>query len=105
MSPTTKVRLIGLFAFGVAVGGTVYNWYSALSQGVYWPMVSFLFPFFACLGLSVMLYPMSKAEALAKYGSEQLAWRHMPLGQKTLVLLGVALGALQWALFSGHISL
>ena len=105
MSPTTKVKLIGLLILGVGVGGTAYNWYSVLSQGVYWQKASFVFPFFACLGLSLMLYPISKAESLAKYGSEQMPWKHMPFGQKTLILLGVVLGALQWALFSGHISI
>ena len=105
MSPNTKVRLIGLLMLVVGLGGAAYNWYSVLTQGLYWKKASFIFPFFACLGLSLILYPLSKAESLAKYGSEQIPWKHIPIGQKFLVLLGVALGALQWALFAGHISL
>jgi hypothetical protein len=51
----------------------------------------------------MMIYPMSKAESLAMYGFEQMPWKYIPIGQKLLIVLGVLLGALQWALFSGHI--
>jgi hypothetical protein len=105
MSPNMKVRLIGLMVLVLGIGGTAYNWYSVLTQSLYWRKASFLFPFFACLGLSLVLYPLSKDESLAKYGSEQIPWEHIPRGQKFLVLLVVVLGALQWALFAGHISL
>jgi len=105
MSPNTKVRLIGLLLFSIGVGGAAYNWYSVLSNHLYWQKASFLFPLFACLGLSLVLYPMSKADSLAKYGSEQVPWKYIPAGQKLLILVGLMLGALQWALFAGHLSI
>ena len=103
LEPRTKVRLGGLFILAIGLGGIVYNWYTVLTQGVYWQKASFLFPFFACLGLSLIIYPSSKAENLAKYGTEQLKWQHMPTGQKIIIIVGVVLGALQWAFFSGHL--
>ncbi|QDQ27038.1 hypothetical protein FNU76_12075 [Chitinimonas arctica] len=105
MSPNTKSRLLGLLIFAIGVGGAAYTWYSVLAEGRYAQKASFLLPFFACLGLSLMIYPMSKAESLAKYGSEQIPWEHIPMGQKVLIFLGVVLGALQWSFFSGHLSL
>lgn len=105
MEPKLKAKLLGLLVLGIGVGGTAYNWYTIVTQGIYWKKASFLFPFFACLGLSMILYPLSKAESLAKYGSEQIPWEHIPKGQKLLILLGVVLGAFQWAVFSGLISL
>lgn len=105
MSSTAKSRLIGLLIFAAGLGGTGYSWYSVLTRGVYWQKASFLFPFFACLGLSIVLYPMSKAESRSKYGTEQMPWKYIPFGQKALILLGVVLGALQWAVFSGRLSL
>ncbi len=103
MSPNTKSRLLGLLIFAIGAGGTALNWYSVLVEGRYSEKASFLFPFFACLGLSMMIYPLSKAESLAKYGSEQIPWAHIPMGQKVLILLGVVFGALHWAFFSGHV--
>ena len=108
MSPNTKMRLNGLLVCAVAVAGTAYDWYywySVLAQGVYYSKTSFLFPFLACVGLSVLLYPMSTAESLSKYGTEQMPRKPTPFGQKALILLGIVLGGLQSALFSGHISL
>lgn len=96
---------MGAFILTVGVAGTAYNWYSVLTRGAYWQKASFLFPFFACLGLSLLIYPITKAESLAKYGSEQIPWQHIPFGQKALIVLGVLLGALQWAIFSGHLAL
>jgi hypothetical protein len=105
MSSNMKGRLIGLFILVLSIGGIIYNWHSVLTRGLYWQKASFLFPFFACLGFSLILYPITKAESLAKYGSEQIPWKHIPTAQKLIILLGVVLGALQLALFAGYISL
>ena len=48
MSENTKVRLIGLLMAVLGIGGSAYNWYSFITQGLYWQAASFLFPFFAC---------------------------------------------------------
>ena len=99
------MRLIGLFIFALGIAGTAYNWYMVLVEGHYFQKASFLFPFIICFGLSLLIYPISKAESLAKYGSEQIPWRHIPAGQKALIFLGVVLGAVHWGLFSGRLTL
>ena len=98
-----KQKLIGLFLLAFGTGMVIFGWYHALVEGVYWKKASFLFPFFAFLGLSIFLYPITKEECLAKYGSEQLGWRHMPVVQKTLIIVGVIAGIVNWALISGYI--
>jgi hypothetical protein len=82
-----------------------YNWYCVIALGRYWLTVSFLLPIFACLGLSLMIYPLNKAESLERYGTEQIPWQHIPVGQKLLIVLGVSLAALQSAFLSGHLSI
>lgn len=103
MDSRLKARLIGFMMFAIGAGGTGYLWYSVLTKGVYWEKASFLFPFFAFLGISVILFPFSKEESLALYGTEQIPWKHIPVGQKVLVGLGVLAGIAQWAFFSGKI--
>lgn len=103
MNSNTRARLIGLMIFVIGAGGTGYMWYSVLTEGVYWDKASFLFPFFTFLGLSLIIYPISKEESLAKYGSPQIPWKHIPIGQKILIALGVLAGIVQWAFFSGKI--
>jgi Zn-dependent protease with chaperone function len=72
MTPHAKCRLLGLIVLIAGVGGSAYIWHSVLTTGIYWPKASFIFPVFACFGLSLIAYPSSKAESLAKYGSEQM---------------------------------
>jgi len=62
-------------------------------------------PFFACLGLALVLYPITKEESVQKYGTPQMPWKHMPLGMKMLVVIGILLGLLQWAFFAGTMHL
>ena len=80
-------------------------WHSVLTRGVYWPKASFIFPFFACLGLSVFLNPITKAECVENFGSKNLPWKHMPDVQKILIIVGVVLGAVQVGFFSGKLPL
>ncbi len=101
MNSKLMARLFGVVAMFIGTSGTLYQWYVALTDKVYWVKASFLFPVFIFLGLSVILYPTSKAENLAKFGCEQMPLKHYPLGQKVLLGVGVILGTLNLALLSG----
>jgi hypothetical protein len=103
LDPKLKARLGGLLFFATGVGFTAYNWYTAFTQGTYMPKASFLFPVCASMGLSLMIYPITKAESLAKYGSEQMPLRHFPVGSKIIIVIGFLAGALNWALISGKL--
>lgn len=103
MSPKFKQRLIGLLMSIVATGMVPFNWYSALSKGLYWENASFLFPFFAFLGRAIFLFPITREDRLKKYGSEQLEWANMRIEQKIIIIAGAASGLLNWALISGRI--
>lgn len=103
MSSKFKQRLIGLFVLIVAVGGLIFHWHIALTEGVYWEKTSLAFPFFAFLGAAILLFPMTKEECLAKHGSDQLSWSFMPLPQKALVIAGAIAGIVNWGLISGRL--
>ena len=103
MNPTVKTRLGGLFILALSAGFVVYGWHTRLTEGTYMPKASFLFPVFAFLGLALLIYPITKAESLAKYGTPQMPWKHLPLGMKILVGVGFLAGALNSALISGKL--
>jgi len=102
MNQKLKQRLGGALFIVVGAGGTIYEWREALASGVYQPKVAFLFPVFAVLGIMLLLFPTSKEDLLAKYGVERASsLAHYSWGQKILILVALAAGALNWALISG----
>jgi hypothetical protein len=103
LSSKSKQRLVGLFILLVAVGMFIYNWHSALTEGVYWGKASIAFPFFAFLGIAIFLFPVTKEECLAQHGTEQLSWSVMPVPQKILILIGAIAGIINWAFITGRI--
>ena len=106
MTSKLKQRLGGAVLIAIGAGFTVYEWHGITTTGMYHPKAAFLFPACAVLGFAPLLYPMSKEELLAKYGVERPAsLRHYSWGQKVVLLLAVAAGALNWALMSGTLSL
>lgn len=100
-SELNKIRLGGLLILLIGVLGNIYNWYQVLNTGKFFVKASILFPFFALLGLSIILYPMTKEERIAKFGTEQIPLSGYPLGQKILVGLGLLIGILQWVWLQG----
>ena len=105
MNEKLKLRLIGTFVTALGVGFTIYEWHDAQESGIYHPKAAFLFPAFAVLGFSVLLYPTTKAEMLAKYGVERpSSLRHYSWGQKIFFLSALVAGAFNWALISGTLS-
>jgi hypothetical protein len=96
-------RFIGIFILIIGIVGNAYNWNAFLNNGYYFVKASILFPFFACLGLSIIIYPMSREERLAKYGSDQIPWKDYPIGQKILIAVGLIIGILQFIFFNGWI--
>ncbi len=95
-------RLIGVLMILIGIGFVVYGWQKVLAEGVYWPKASFIFPALAFVGLAIFLYPMSKEECLERYGVEKpQSWSHFNGAQKSLIVLGFAAGALNWAFISG----
>jgi hypothetical protein len=98
-----KQKRIGMVIMFIGLGGIAIIWHSVFTKGIYWPKPSALFPFLACLGLSIYMYPLGKKESLMKYGSAQVPWKHIPKKQKLLLGIGFLLGVLHWALLSGKL--
>ena len=103
MTPETRQRLIGIFLVACSTWLIAFNWNSLLTAGKYWPKASFIGPVFFFLGLMVILYPISKQACLEKYGSEQLSWGHMSVGQKSFIVVAMLAGVVNWMLMSGRI--
>lgn len=93
--PHWPIRLIGLFMLLASIVGDGFVWRTALINGRHLELASLSYPALGFIGLSLLLYPISKAEARVRYGSDQIAWRQMPQGQKVLLVIGVVAGVLQ----------
>lgn len=104
MNPLLKARLGGLFIAGVSAAGAAYNWYSFLNEGRYWVKFTLLAPTFVGLGLALVIHPISKADNLKKYGTEQLPLKHTPPVMWGLMALGLVAGGLNLAYFNGMLS-
>ncbi|HNF14896.1 MAG TPA: hypothetical protein PK453_14600 [Leptospiraceae bacterium] len=98
-----KIRLGGLLIMLIGILGNVYNWVQVMNAGQFFEKASILFPFFAFLGLSVIIYPMTKEERLSRFGSDQIPLRGLPRGQKILVGAGLLIGIIQWLWFESMI--
>lgn len=90
-------RLIGLLMMVICGAEIIHGWHYALTNAVYWPKVSVLMPVCAAIGLAMFLFPMSKEECFAKYGSEQLGWSHMRIELKVILVAGLIAGFANWA--------
>ena len=104
-NPRIQARLIGLLLMIIGSAGDAYVWHSVLTHGKFSQTVSIFAPFAAFAGLSMIFYPMTKAESLERYGTEQIPWKHIPAPQKIMVVGGLVLGLLQWAAFKGFLPL
>ena len=105
MNQIVKARLLGLLVMVIGIAGTIYNWYSLVNKNVYLLKASFLFPFFAIFGFSIIIFPTTKEKNLEKYGREQLHFSDFPIGQKILIVIGIISGVLNWSLLSGRITI
>jgi hypothetical protein len=98
VNPKQRTQLTGLFFLLGGVALTIFNWRFALADGKYYVSASFLAPFVACVGLSVLLYPLPVTETGAV---QRRPWKDLPTGQKMLYGVGVVLGVVNWVLISG----
>jgi hypothetical protein len=96
-----KARLIAVGILLIGLVSTAFLWYKFLTQGAYWGKASVLTPMAVCIGLSMVIYPITKENNLERFGQARIPWRHIPILQKILILLGVVLGFAQVAYFSG----
>ncbi|HMV43704.1 MAG TPA: hypothetical protein PLS71_06795 [Leptospiraceae bacterium] len=96
-----KVRLAGFAIMLIGILGNSYNWYQVLHSGVFFEKACILFPLFAFLGLSIVIYPMSKEDRISRFGTDQIPISAYPFGQKVLVGLGLLIGILQWLWLKG----
>lgn len=85
----------------IGVAGNIYNWHLFRTAGRFFDKESILFPFFAFLGLSVMIYPLTKEERISRFGKDQIPFRGLPAGQKILVGTGLIIGIVQWLWLEG----
>ncbi len=106
MKSKLQQRVAGLLMLVVGIGFTIYGWNSAMQTHRYSPKAAFLFPFFAGLGIALLAFPVTRDELMARYGVEKpRSLSHYSWGQKSVFLLAIAAGALNYALLSGNITL
>jgi hypothetical protein len=90
-------RLVGLLVLALGAGGTVWVWYTALSEGYYYRKTDIIFPFFAVIGLGFVLFPIDMDELRAEHGVEQIQhFRQLPPEWKVFALGAVAAGLGNW---------
>lgn len=103
LTELNKIRLGGLLVMLIGVLGNAYNWHQVLNAGQFFAKASIIFPFFAFLGLSIIIYPMTKEERISKFGSDQIPLSGLPRGQKILAGTGLLIGIVQWLWLEGLI--
>ncbi|MDO5769228.1 MAG: hypothetical protein Q4P13_06965 [Psychrobacter sp.] len=91
-----KTRLFGvvMLIISLAVMGYVI-FYGVASV----PKVFFALPVLACLGLAIVIHPVSKAEMLHQYGIDQMSWGIMPMLYKILLVVGAIMSFAMLILF------
>lgn len=89
--PRLITRLTGVL-IAVLTGSLLYYIYSSQPSSL--PQIYVLLPFFFMLGISLLIYPISKIENLHRYGAAQMQYKHMPLGLKMCLLIGAVLSVL-----------
>lgn len=101
MKAKPRMQLMSLLFLIGGIAMTILNWRFAMADSKYYVALSFLGPFTACVGLSMLLYPPPQTETGAV---QQRPWKDIPAGQKALFGTGIALGAVNWVLISGVLS-
>ena len=82
-------RLLGLVFLIVFGGATAYCWYTALTESWYSAYVVVL-PFFAVLGLGVLVFPLDKDQLRAEHGVDKPEkWAHYPRTWKLMVVVAI----------------
>lgn len=94
-------RLVGLLSLALGGGFTAWSWYTALHEGYYYRKAVVFFPFFAVLGLGMLLFPIDMDRLRAEHGvdkPQKLA--HYPLAWKVLFVVGLAASLGNWLAIS-----
>jgi hypothetical protein len=90
-------RIAGLFLLLLGAGFVAWQWHTALTEGGFSPKAAAFFPMFAVLGLGMMLFPIDRAELMAKHGVEKpQSFKHLPPAWKFFLVLAIAAGAGNW---------
>ena len=84
----SMARLAGI-CIALIAAATLFYIFTGSSQSV--PRIYVILPFMFMLGLGLALYPISKAETFHLYGTTQIPFKHMPLGMKICLGIGVVL--------------
>ena len=93
-----KTRLIGSLMLAISI---VVIGYVLLHGSSSVPIMLFALPIFACLGLALIIQPISKAEMLHQHGTDQMSWSRSPLLYKVFIVVGVVLSAALYYLLIG----
>jgi hypothetical protein len=105
MATKTNARLLAMLITLMGLCGTVFLWYKFISDGVYWQKASVFSPLVVCIGVSLVIYPITKEDNLERFGQASMPWRHIPMMQKLLFLIGILLGISQCAYFNGNLAI
>ena len=90
-------RLVGVLMLAVAAGFTAWVWYTALTEGYYYPKVATIFPIFGVVGLGMALFPIDEDKLRAELGVEQIrSFRQLPLAWKVLLFVALVAGFGNW---------
>jgi hypothetical protein len=80
-------RLGGLFLFVVGTGITVWMWHLALTTGDYNEWAGTIFPAFAVLGLSLLLFPGQLSDLQEKGGADEIEQSNLPFYIWTVIFV------------------
>ena len=97
----TGQRIAGVVLLIISGGATGGIWYTALTEGYYYPKLAALAPALAVLSLALLLFPLDMEEFRAEHGvdrPQKLA--HYPTEWKLMFVLALAAGLGNWLALS-----
>jgi hypothetical protein len=104
MATKINARLLAMLITLMGLCGTVFLWYTFISDGIYWQKASVFSPLVVCIGVSLIIYLIAKEDNLERFDQASMQWRHIPMMQKLLFLIGTTLGISQCAYFNGNLT-
>ena len=87
-----KLRGLGVMAIGIGVIAGNW-WFMSGGEHQFFSLAAFAGPMAMSMGLAVAIHP--------RRSTELSCWSEMPLFHKSFMVVGIAAGALNWALMKG----
>ena len=90
-------RIAGLVLFLLGSGGTIWVWYTALTEWYYYPKATAIIPAVAVVGLSMLLFPMDMQKFRAEHGGDTpQKMADYPVQWKVMFVLALLVGIGNW---------